>query len=235
MIAALNPKRYRVEHIFDLSEAMLRAKIVLAHALVVHADEVQRESLEAVRTIADRLTPVLVSSDESLQGLAMELDGRFVAEPFEVHAFKRAVYRAVSKTQERRHSHAQGNSAPEARATQRIILLYGHRNNGSVMAAVLRNQLGAECEVTITAHEALMVLEEERVDCVVADADLLMATSDGARVAQELARRGIPVVPLPNRGDLDVSSAGQAAWDVAPRVRRSLMARSRMSDPAGRG
>ena len=31
MIAALNPKRYRVEHIFDLSEALLRAKLAVVN------------------------------------------------------------------------------------------------------------------------------------------------------------------------------------------------------------
>ena len=40
MRAALNPKRYRVEHLFDLDEALLRAKIVLAHCLVVDTDSV---------------------------------------------------------------------------------------------------------------------------------------------------------------------------------------------------
>ncbi len=69
---------------------------------------------------------------------------------------------------------------------------------------------------------------DEEVDCVVADPELLLATAEGAQVAQELARRGVPVVPLTAGDQLDVSSAGQAAWDIVPHVRRSLTARGRV-------
>jgi len=235
MIAALNPKRYRVEHIFDLAEAVLRAKIVLAHSIVVHLDSVSTEAARDIETIADRCTPVVVSSDPTTRPIADRLQGRFVAEPFDVHIFKRAVYRAVSKTQERRQRG--GRKRPlvadsQTRRPQRVALLHGSHVQAAVMAAVLRNQLGTACDTASTPAEVLAMLDEE-VDCVVADPELLLATPEGAQVAQQLARRGVPVVPLPSREELDVSSAGQAAWDIAPHVRRSLTARCRSVEAVG--
>lgn len=236
MIAALNPKRYRVEHIFDIAEAVLRAKIVLAHAIVVHIDSVTEEACKDIDAIAERCTAVIVSSDPSHRKLAEGLSGRFVTEPFDVHMFKRAVYRAVSRTQERRHHGGRSAHATiadsQTRRPQRIALLHGSQVQAAVMAAVLRNQLGASCDTASTPSEVLAMLDED-VDCVVADPELLLATPEGAQVAQQLARRGVPVVPLPSREELDVSSAGQAAWDIAPHVRRSLTARGRIVEAVG--
>jgi hypothetical protein len=228
MIGSLNPKRYRVEHLFDLAEGVLRAKIVLAHSIVVHLASVDRAALRDLEAIAERCTAVIVSSDASRKELAERLDGRFVAEPLETHVFKRAVYRAVSKTQERRHRDGRAITDSGTRTPQRVALLHPSAVQAAVMAAVLRNQLGAACDIATTPGEVLKLLERE-FHCVVADPTVLLTTPEGAQVAQQLARRGVPVVPLTGRDHLDVSSAGQAAWDIAPQVRRSLTARMKVA------
>jgi hypothetical protein len=230
MIAALNPQRYRVEHLNDLNEALLRARIVLAHAVVIHGDGVDEAILREVVQLADRVTPVFVSRDGTLRATAAELDARYVDDPFDVAIFKRAVYRAVSKTQDRRQRARDRTS--EMRPMQRILLLYPHQVQAAVMSAVLRDQLGAPCDVAVSARQALEVLDPT-VDCVVADPQTLMATNEGAQVALTLARLGIPVIPLCHREPLDVSSAGQAAWDIAPQVRRSMVARNKIARAAG--
>jgi hypothetical protein len=236
MIAALNPKRYRVEHIFDLSEAILRAKIVLAHALVVHPDSVDGQALGDIEHIADRCTPVIVSPDASMHDLVSAYGGRYVSEPFDVHTFKRAVYRAVSRTQDQRQR-ARGQAQSGMREVQRVVMLHARKSQAAIMAAVLRNQVGASCEAASAPREVLLMLDdpsfEAAVDCLVADPTLLMSSADGAALAHELACRGIPVIPLSGVDQLDVSSAGQVAWDIAPHVRRTLTARKQKIRAAG--
>lgn len=225
MIGSLNPKRYRVEHIHDVNEALLRARIVLAHALVVHGDVHDESVLRDITSMAKRVTPVFVSRAATMRQMAENLDARFVAEPIDTPTFKRAVYRAVSKTQDRRHRARSGSSGDRERPL--VLLLHNNQVEAAVMAAVLRTQLGATCEVATSAHDALdKVLDDTtQVACLLADPELLMSTSEGATIARALGRSGVPVVPLNHVGDLDVSAAGQIAWDIAPQVRRSMTAR----------
>lgn len=230
MIAALNPKRYRVEHIHDVNEALLRARIVLAHALVIHGDRLDGSVLRDVTSIAQRVTPVFVSRSPRMLEMAERLDARYVSEPIDVPTFKRAIYRAVSKTQDRRHRSRDGAAGDEARPL--VLLLHQNQVEAAVMAAVLRSQLGATCEVATSARDALDKINDQRVPiaCLLADPELLMSTSEGATIAKNLARAGVPVVPLNHLGELDVSAAGQIAWDIAPQVRRSMTARKTLRE-----
>jgi CheY-like chemotaxis protein len=233
MIAALNPKRYRVEHIHDVSEALLRARIVLAHAIVLHGDQPDESVLRDVSNIAKRVTPVFVSRSPRMREMADQLDARYVPEPLDVPTFKRAIYRAVSKTQDRRHRSRTGMSSERERPL--VLLLHQNQVEAAVMAAVLRTQLGATCEVATSARDALDKIIDSApggaseksppIACLLADPELLMSTSEGATIARSLARAGVPVVPLNHLGELDVSAAGQIAWDIAPQVRRSMTAR----------
>ena len=231
MIRALNPKRYRVEHIFDLSEALLRAKIVLAHAIVLHPDGfgslLSQNVVKEFGQLLFRCTPVVVSSEDRHRGLALELEARFVEEPFEVPAFKRAVYRAVSKTEDRRQRRRR-QTPSGARRIGRVILLNPDGNEGALMSAVLENELQATVEVVTSPRAALPHLEQ--ADCIIAPPKSLLSTPVGAQLAQEMARLGIPLVPLPVNADGDPSRAGQLAWEIAPNVRRSLQARERVRE-----
>jgi hypothetical protein len=226
MIGSLNPKRYRVEHIHDVNEALLRARIVLAHALVIHGDRLDEAVLRDVTNIAKRVTPVFVSRSPRMREMAERLDARFVPQPIDTPTFKRAVYRAVSKTQDRRHRARVGSSGGD-RVKPLVLLLHQNQVEAAVMAAVLRSQLGATCEVATNPRDALnRVLDDTTpVACLLADPELLMSTSEGATIARNLGRAGVPVVPLTRLDNLDVSTAGQIAWDVAPQVRRSMTAR----------
>lgn len=231
MIRALNPKRYRVEHIFDLSEALLRAKIVLAHAIVFHPEgfgaALNFSTVKEFKQLLPRCTPVVVSAEARHRSLALELEARFVDEPFEVPLFKRAVYRAVSKTEDRRQRRRRP-TASGSRRLHRVILLNPSRNEGSVMAAVLENELQASVETVTSPRAALPHLGA--ADCVIAPPRSVLSTPAGAELAQEMARLGVPLVPLPPNEGGDPSQAGQIAWAIAPRVRRSLHARERVRE-----
>jgi hypothetical protein len=240
MIAALNPKRYRVEHIQDVSEALLRAELVLAHAAVVHAptasDDLERR---ARRSVERGLALVFVSAAPEAQAMSHRLGCRFVHAPFDLNDLKRAVFRAVSEAHQGRTDEQQsasyerdklGSAAP--RASPRVLLMIHDTMTGSVMGAVLSSQLGVSCETATSAAAALGLLDDA-VACVIAHPELLMATEDGVAVARKLARRGVPVVALGPADGFDATSAGQAAWDIMPQVRRSLQARDKLRRVAG--
>jgi len=227
MMGSLNPKRYRVEHLHDLNEALLRAELVLAHALVIHAPSTglaPEQLVKRCRGTADRVIPVFVSPTPDCADVAAQLGGRFLIEPFEVPSFKRAVYRAVSKTDERRQRRHPVKRRSVRASKPRVIILTSQETNGAVMAAVLRTQLAVVCEVATTGRGALDLLVDP-ADCVVAEVHLLLTSEPGAAFAHELARGGIPVIPLKDNGRQDAAEAGQAAWGIVPQVRRSLTAR----------
>jgi DNA-binding NtrC family response regulator len=232
VIGSLNPKRYRVEHIFDLSEALLRAEIVLAHALVIYTEEANDALLRQCRNTAERLTTVFVSPQIAARDIATELDGRFVQDPFEVPDLKRAVYRAVSKTEEQRQQKRKAPIESSVVPMQRVIVMCTVQVKGAVISAVVRDQLQVNCEVASNASEALHLLEEP-VDALIAEVDMLMGSSEGAVIARLLTRRGVPVIPLRQSDQIDVADAGQAAWDVLPQLRRSLTARSDATERTG--
>jgi hypothetical protein len=226
MIGALNPKRYRVEHIFDLSEALLRSEIVLAHSLVIYTRKPGPDLLRQCRHSAERVTPVIVSPDPEGGKLARSLDGRYVPEPFDVADFKRAVYRAVSRTEERRQRARVEPRESQMRSRRRVLLLCTSRSKGSIMAAVLQGQLHVTCEVATSSYEAMLAIEGP-LACIVAEPELLMQEHDGLLLARELSRRGVPLMAVKARDDGDVAEAAQAAWDVVPQLRRSLTARDK--------
>lgn len=228
MIGALNPKRYRVEHIFDLSEALLRANFVLAHALVIHPESFSSPVLDEAKQSCGRLTPLVVSADPAQQAYAESLGARFVSDPFDVPTFKRAVYRAVSKTQERRQQ-VPMDPPTGVRRVARVLLLHRSRNEGNVMVAVLKNQLSTSVDLVTNARDALELISP-RLDCMVTPPSAIVATAEGAQLARRLAQLGVPLVPLEGLDRVDPSDAAQLAWDVAPRVRRSLAARARMRE-----
>jgi len=237
MIASLNPKRYRVEHIFDVSEALLRAELVLAHCAVVHmAGYDERIARRCQQSVERELALVIVSKSEKAERNARELGARFVSLPFTTNDLKRSVFRAVSHAHQLRSDQRNnpGKSAPplysssNPKPIQRLLLLTNNSVTGSVMAAVMKSQLGVSCDTATSAREAMTNLEET-YDCVIADPELLMVSEDGAAVARKLARRGIPVIPLAPQGEVDVTSAGQAAWDIMPQIRRSLGARDKIT------
>jgi CheY-like chemotaxis protein len=227
MMGSLNPKRYRVEHLHDLNEALLRAELVLAHALVIHAPSTglpPDQLIKRCQGTAERVTPVFVSGAPAVAEAAAQLGGRYLSEPFDVPSFKRAVYRAVSKTDDRRQRRHPVKRRPARQTKRRVVILTTQGTNGAVMAAVLRNQLQVVCEVATTGRDGLDLLAQP-TDCVVAEVHMLVTSEPGAALAHELARRGIPVIPLKQASTRDASDAGQAAWDIVPQVRRSLTAR----------
>jgi DNA-binding response OmpR family regulator len=227
LVSTLNPRRYRVEHVFDLSEALLRAELVLAHALVVHAPRQDPELARRCAGPGERVALVFVSERAELEALAQKLGARFVPLPIHGETFQREVFQAVAQTNERRTRAAERPRTPSGtHSVVRVLMLVSDPLHASVMGAVLHKELGVTCLPATTTERALAILEES-VDCVVAEAELLMGDRDGVSIARKLTRRGIPLIPISPDQELDPGSAGQLAWDIVPQVRRSLVAREK--------
>jgi hypothetical protein len=221
MIKALNPRRYRVEHIFDLNEAMLRAELVLAHALVIHAPSLTPELARRCARGSDRLAWLFVSPSPGVETLARGVGALFVSQPFEADDFKRAVFRGVTTTHERRTGKWPEPLEP---ASERIILLLPHAASASVISAVITGELSVKCDWAPSAEAAIPLLNED-VNCVVVAAALLFGSPAGSRLAAQLAQRGISILSV-NADQADaVDDAGQLAWELLPRLRLSLNAR----------
>lgn len=230
LIASLNPRRYRIEHIHDLSEALLRAELVLAHAAVVHLDEVDDAIQKRLqRAIEHGLSLVLVSHSASAAHAAAAIGAHHLRQPFEVHEVKRKVLDAVSEAHAQRGGDAVVSSRRDSRPQphQRVLLLVAEPEAGEIMASLLRGQLGVDCSSVRDTQEAVGELERG-FDCLVARPGLLLGDAHGATLARKLARRGVAVVPLGAGEALDSSSAGQVAWELVPQIRRSLLARERI-------
>jgi hypothetical protein len=226
MIDALNPRRYRVEHIFDPSEALLRAELVLAHALVFYGHEATESLERRSHEARGRLSLVFVSPDGELEPLATRLGATHLLSVFGRDDFKRAVYKAVSEIHElRKKSPTRHRPRRRRSSSKRALLVVEDTEIGSVMTAIINRELGILCDVAVDLSDALLLLETT-VDCVVASPAQLMARPEGHELARMLARRGVPLIPLNGVLRLDVSSAAQMAWDIVPQLRRSLTARS---------
>jgi ActR/RegA family two-component response regulator len=237
LIASLNPKRYRVEHIHDLDEALLRAELVLAHSAVVHVADATADIKKRFLQSIDRgLTLVLVSPSATVADAAAEIGARYLSVPFAVQDVKRVVYRAVSDAHALRSddqlSGARSVAMQSANTERRVVLLVRDLDAAQIMAAVFRSQLAVGCPTATKAVEVIAQLADG-VDCLVADAELLVTSEEGASLARKLARRGVPVVPLGMSEELDSSSAGQLAWSIVPQVRRILAARDKPARAAG--
>jgi hypothetical protein len=221
MLKALNPRRYRVEHIFDLNEAMLRAELVLAHALVIHAPSLTSDLARRCARGSGRLAWIFVSPAPGVETLARGVGGLFVSQPFETDDFKRAVFRGVTTTHERRTG-----ERPESREplSERVLLLLPDSASASVVAAVITRELSVRCDWVPSAEAAVPLLSAD-VNCVVVEAELLFGSEAGSALATELAQRGISILSVKSDRADAVDNAGQLAWELLPRLRVSLNAR----------
>ena len=229
IISALNPKRYRVEHLLDWSEALLRADLVLAHTVVIHAPKMSSDLMRRCEQSAERaMTMVFLSDDAELAKAVEQFDGRVESFPIHRATLKRTVFRAVADAHALRGESGKQQLPRRQSGTlplQRIMVLMPDATHAEIMAAVLRSRLRVSCPIATSAAAALEMLEEE-LDCILATPPLLMMSSAGARLAQQLAKMGTPVLPLQVPVSLDVTTAGEIAWDLIPRLRRTLAARA---------
>jgi hypothetical protein len=228
LVASLNPKRYRIEHLHDASEALLRAEFVIAHAVVLHVSELDdqlRRRLESARVHGVGL--VLVGDSDEVEKLADEVDAHHLRTTFTVPEVKRRVLDAVSDAHLERSSEPSLPSRRDMRTVvRRVLLVLEEREAAEVMAALIRGQLSVACDVACSIDAALDDLERG-FDCVVSRPGQLLGSAAGAELARKLARRGIPVVPIPAAEELEASTAGQLAWSLVPQIRRTLTARER--------
>ena len=219
MLAAFDPKRYRVEHVFDHTEALLRAEVVLAHVVVLQLAELDPDLAKHCGRRSTRVALVVVGASESARRPALDVGARFLLRPFTDFELRATVFESIA--------HAKGSN-PATRPEQkrpRVLVLAETSEHASVVGAVLEKDLGVECAVATDLTQAALALRR-RPDCVVADAALLVDGDLGPAFVRHLEDFGIALIHLPPSHGVDVSEAGQAAWDVMPQLRRALEGRT---------
>lgn len=245
LIASLNPKRYRLEPIQDLSESLLRAEFVRAHAVLAHIEDFDEPIRKSLTSALDRgVSLVIVANNANTVSEAIQLGALALCFPIKVLDVKRAVLDAVTHAHSQRMEGSDGKTLdagdasapsaalpvtierPEKLHVQRVLLMLGERDAGEIMAATLRSQLGLACVTAFDPADALTQLSRG-FDCLVTRPGLLLGSAEGAKLARKLLLRGVSIVPISASDELDVSTAGQIAWALVPQVRRSLKARVR--------
>ncbi|MCC6525351.1 MAG: hypothetical protein IT373_22045 [Polyangiaceae bacterium] len=215
MMAAFDPKRYRVEHVFDSTEALLRAEVVLAHVVVLQVSELDEDLAKRCARRSHRVSLVLVSERPEVLGAADQLGARAVALPFSAVDLRTTVFESIAQAK---------GSRPHLKATpdrRRVLILAETAEHASVVGAVLEKDLGVECLTATDLTQAALALRG-RPACVVADAALLVDGELGPAFVRYLEEFRVALVHLPPSQGVDVSEAGQAAWDVIPQLRRAL-------------
>ncbi|MBI4699954.1 MAG: response regulator transcription factor [Deltaproteobacteria bacterium] len=219
--AAFDPRRYRVEHAFDATEALLRAEVVLAHAVVLQADALDQALRQRCAKRSRRVALVLVSESERVATVAAKLGAGFVRQPFEPAQLCSCVQALIARAARHRQPPAPG--APEARRDggARILLLLADSVPRSVMAAVLEKELDVACESAGDVDLAIQALAAP-VACLIADPQALLDHDRGVDLTERLSQRGVSLVPIAPEHYADAAAAGQAAWDIIPRLREIL-------------
>ncbi|MSP26525.1 MAG: hypothetical protein EXR75_15535 [Myxococcales bacterium] len=237
LVASLNPARYRVEQAHDLNEALLRAKLLLAHAVVLHVAGKARGLGQYVRDArAHDIAIIVAAAPGDTSTLERELGPIALAWPTGIHEIKRAVALGVEAATAAREANrgdddedmdAGGWDAGVANAAvnprQRVLVLVRDREVANVIAAVFESQAGVGCDVVVTGAEAL-VRAGDGYACLLADPELLMSSAQGPMVAATLGKCGVPMIPLAVPRGMDLGGAGQVAWAAVPQLRQSLRA-----------
>lgn len=229
--SSLDERRYRVENSFDLSEALLRAQLVMAHTVVVHAPHPDMELQRRLAAVpANRFTVLVVSPDRRGLDVARAVGAAFLREPYEQEELRSAVFATVARARDvRRQQHVRRAPSPSgARAPQRVLILSHNLAALPTISAVLHSQLGTSCVPAASVEEALARIEEAEIDCVVADPAVLCVRGAGAQLARRLVRESVSVVALGPHHDTDDSAAAEVAWQLVPQVRRAMEARERL-------
>ncbi len=236
LVDALNPKRYRVEHVHDACEALLRAEVVLAHAVLAFAPELPSQLEARIREAVARGIAVVVATEPtSAAAQARELGAAVLRWPASTEEIKRAVARAVEAANSARErallprsarALTVGASGEVAVERPRVLVMMRDRESALVVAAVLESAVKVACDVD-SSPRAAMARFPAAYACALVEPELLVGAAHGGLLGRELAQRGVPVIPLhlPPELDADVAGAAQVAWAVVPQLRQSLRAR----------
>lgn len=227
IISALNPKRYRVEHMLDWNEAILRAELVLAHAIVLHEPELSESFLRRCDQTIDRsISLVFVSESEATLRIARKLQAEVISLPIHRSKVKRTIHQAVAAAYTMRND-PKPSTRRYVSAThplQKVMILLESEVQSEVFSSVLKSRMRVACSPCYNHEEALGKLDEG-FDCCIVQSQSLMLSAQGAYLAQQLAKKGIPVLLLRMPRQADVSAVGQCAWDIMPQLRRVLASR----------
>jgi DNA-binding response OmpR family regulator len=244
LVGALEEKNHLVEHLFDLTEALLRAEITRPDLLVIDLARLGVDHGLLRRWAAQNRVPIVLTSMSSAgERLARQMGATYVRRPASarrdddapdsaawsatfVDVVETAIANARPATPSSFPFAGRSRSGTMAKSASILVAAAGPTAR-DVVASFIANELGLRCESVAEAEAAARRLHEDfqgpRVQAVLLDMTLLRDRLWGDELAHALRASGVPVIPLRLFGD-EPSSVGQAVWDAMPALRDAIAA-----------
>jgi DNA-binding response OmpR family regulator len=219
---------HQVEHVFDVAEALLRAKVTVPDALVVDLDGPHLDHEPIRRWASNGVAPlVLMSTSWSAEQLARRLGAAYFVRPDRAEAapgkawssglidvVEAEIVARMGKT------HSQGQRSG-MRAAAPVVLVAARRANArEIVSSFVRSQLGLRCVTASDASTSILALDG-RVKAVLLDCDLLSGAAANA-LLQEMNEQSLPIILLRLDANDEDAAVGRAAWEAIPPLRDAL-------------
>lgn len=219
---------HQVEHVFDVTEALLRAKDTVPDALVVDIGG-PRVDQEPIRQWASNgVAPlVLTSTTWSAEQIARRLGAAYFVRPDRTAAppGKAWISGLIDVTEAEivarmGKTHSQGQRSGMRAAAPTVLVAARRTNAREIVSSFVRSQLGLRCITASDASTSILALDG-RVKAVLLDCDLLSGDAANA-LLQEMNEQSLPIILLRLGANDDDGAVGRAAWEAIPPLRDAL-------------
>jgi DNA-binding response OmpR family regulator len=231
-----------IEHVFDVAEALLRARITPPDVLIVDLDTSRVDHEPLRRWASHGIAPlVLTSTAWSGEQLARRLGAAYFLRPDIVAmtalhkktpgdrrdleaqpAWAAALIDIVDAAIVSRMGKAQpaGQRSGTMMAAPTVLVAARRANAREIVASFVKSQLGLRCVTATTASESVAALDG-RVKAVLLDCDLLSGP-DANTLLHEMNEQSLPIILLRLGPDDEDAAIGRAAWEAIPPLRNAL-------------
>jgi hypothetical protein len=222
VIVALEEDGHRVEHVFHLEDAMLRARVARYDALVVasaHCDK----ALARTWPVRHPSVPLLLVDPSPEARVSAQISGSAcLSTPIDATVVAAVLAERLEAA--RRVMPPPPISGIRLR-TPRVLLVLRRTLASGVDRREIERELEAECLLAPDVRTADALLDG-RLDAVVMDGELMVDPGAGVALRQRIHARGLTLVPLRidhARGSAGLSTAlREVAAEVRGAVKRAL-------------
>jgi hypothetical protein len=206
LMVALEEDGHRVEHVFHLEDAMLRARVGRYDALVVAAPRCDR-ALARSWPVRHPTVPLLLVDPSPEARVSAQLSGSAcLTSPIDGATLAAVLEERLSAAH--RPCPPPPTSGTRLRAA-RVLLVLRRSLANAIDREMLHRELEAECLIAPDVRTADALLDS-RLDAVLMDGDLMLDPASGIALRQRIHARGLPLVTLrvaAGRGCPDFESA----------------------------